>query len=52
MAYREAVRKEKAKAEEDNFQSWVKTQGRNWKQLNPLAQKALRNAYKRLNNGG
>lgn len=52
MAYREAVRKEKAKAEEDNFQSWVNAQGKNYKQLNPLAQKALRNAYKRVNKGG
>ena len=51
-AYRDAVRKEKAKAEEDNFQSWVSSQGHNWKQLNPLAQKALRNAYKRVNKGG
>lgn len=52
MAYRDAVRKEKAKAEEDNFQSWVSSQGKNYKQLNPLAQKALRNAYKRVNKGG
>ena len=52
MAYREAVRKEKAKAEEDNFQSWVSSQGHNWKQLNPMTQKALRNAYKRGNKGG
>lgn len=51
-AYRDAVRKEKAKAEEDNFQSWVNAQGKNYKQLNPLAQKALRNAYKRVNKGG
>lgn len=52
MAYREAARKEKAKAEEDNFQSWVSSQGHNWKQLNPLTQKALRNAYKKVNQGG
>lgn len=52
MAYRDAVRKEKAKAEEANFQSWVNAQGKNYKQLNPLAQKALRNAYKRVNKGG
>lgn len=52
MAYRDAVRKEKAKAEEDNFQSWVSSQGHNWKQLNPMTQKALRNAYKRVNKGG
>lgn len=52
MAYREAVRKEKAKAEEDNFKSWVSSQGHNWKQLNPMTQKALRNAYKRVNKGG
>lgn len=47
-----AIRNEKAKAEEDNFQSWVSSQGYNWKQLNPMTQKALRNAYKRVNKGG
>lgn len=52
MAYRDAVRKEKDKAEEANFQSWVSSQGHNWKQLNPMTQKALRNAYKRMNKGG
>ena len=52
QAYHEAVRKEKAKADEDNFQSWVSSQGHNWKQLNPMTQKALRNAYKRVNKGG
>lgn len=51
-AYRDAVRNEIAKAEEDEFQTWVKGQGKNYKQLNPLAQKALRNAYKRMKQGG
>jgi hypothetical protein len=52
MAYREAASKEKAKAEENKFQSWVSAEGHNWKQLSPLAQKALRAAYKRINQGG